>query len=318
MTDRPAKTKFSTIYDHRVRTDKHLIRSCEVSGTALGSKVVAGSDTSIPCYTVFVRKKKARSQLKGNVTEIPETVTLNGIKIPTDVIEISDEIESQDFNLRSAIGVQDRKHRGTVTCFARKHDDVFVVSCAHVLQGPDLQLHTRDPIDLWSEAHRKWVEVGESAALVKDTGSDTGDIRTFGIVDAGIARLKHLELVAVAKAKSSLPTYRPRNDHRALQALVGKAVIGQGSRTGRHVAEIKNVWVRDFRNSGLNIDVIIGRPDGQGMTKKGDSGFLWYLQDGRALAVHCLGLKGSRGSPISLCMFSHRAAQSLGVRFIEH
>ena len=314
----PLKTSIRGLQRMRTTLD-HRLRGCRgLTGTALGKKFVNGKPTNNMCFTVFVEKKLPPSRVSGR-ERAPKSVSFGQVRLQTDVVSFNPEWVNQgQFDLSKPISVRDRKKLGTLTCFGKSGREVFGVSCAHVLAGLDKDLTTPDPIDAYGEIDREWVQVGESSTLIKYRVENAQDIERFGFLDIGMAALHNRELLTAANSASPMDLFHAREDARSIRRLIGSRVSGQGGRTGRHTAVVRNIWARNVGPAKLNVDVLIEHPEGARMTKRGDSGMLWRLDDGRGLAIHAIGDRPPRrnlGSKFSACMFASRAANALGVEF---
>jgi hypothetical protein len=162
VTRRKAWQK-STAHARR-RSDGRLGALPHVRATAFGLARRDGELLDEPAYLVFVDRKLPKSRLRSE-SRVPRFVTRGGQRLYTDVLEIGRPM------LQSAIALNDRKQQSTTTCFARKANGVYAVSCAHGLVGPDGYAITPDPIEVWRASLSRWETLGESDLTVQSAGT---------------------------------------------------------------------------------------------------------------------------------------------------
>jgi DNA/RNA endonuclease G (NUC1) len=154
----PAQDKLIASLRKYIRTrGPELLEDPNVTSIGIGHKVTGGTQGKQIALQFTVASKAEPEQLEAmGTTPIPETVTVDGIKVPTDVIERSykphfrrvAEVESPPRKTRldpiqpgvSVGGVTITA--GTIGCvvFDKADGTPYVLSNWHVLQGPDGEL----------------------------------------------------------------------------------------------------------------------------------------------------------------------------------
>lgn len=279
-----------------------------VVGTCLGLRERDGKRTNELCLTVFVRRKRPKSKLLKTET-IPTRLVRHGKELATDVIEIRG-LEKQ---LR--FGIQDGAQAGTLGCFGRKGQDLFGVTCAHCIGGPDHDTSTPNDIIVEYPNTGDFMLLGKSASAVDLSG--TGIFPQYGALDSGLIHVSDPTIRHHAADQPALPvlsfasTMTPDQIANALQFT---PVTGWGAKSGRHDGIIAGIFVQVF---GQFFDLMITDPTNGPLTERGDSGLVWINPFNRAVGFHMQGDVPANGGPSirAFAAFAFRVADKFGLTF---
>jgi hypothetical protein len=231
-----------------------LLRSPNVIGIGLGSRIVSGRTTDEPCITVFVENKKTPEQLAGNAQKpLPKWLSKAGRRIRVDVIEMG-EIELQAFPGASIGATNDAFQReGTVGVFARDLETNATVAITAMHVTGEITVTTPIEFSIPSPSHH-------------DANMRRLGVMTFGTragVDAGKIELDDEDTV-----DDEIPTIGRVDGWRpvAKPADVGKSVTMCGAKSGVKSGKIIQVDV-DLPKAGLASAIIV-----QIQATGGDSG----------------------------------------------
>jgi hypothetical protein len=294
----------------RKSADTRLKRLPNVIGTGYGTKERDAEKTSESSFIVFVRKKLPKRKLQGHET-IPSKLVRNGKEVITDVIEIRGLEEQLRF------GLQDGIKAGTLGCFGWRRQNLFGVTCAHCIGGPDNDTSTPDDIVIEYPGADDFRLLGKSADAADSPG--TGIYPSYGALDSG--------LIAVADAvvhryAAGQPRLNPLifdsgvTPHEIENSLVGLHVSGWGAASGSHSAVIAAVFVNVL---GQFFDLMISTADNGPLTEKGDSGLLWIDNSHRGVGFHMQGNVTPNGGPSTygFAVFAFRVADWFRLTLIE-
>lgn len=303
----------------RERVDARLFKMKGVWGTAFSHKIEDKNDTGKICLTVFVGKKICSEKLVKADT-IPKWVTIEGIRYATDVVEMSSDEESQSTHTPSySHTIADQNSRSALSGFAKNREGFFALSCAHSMTGIDKNPHNPQRIEVRNSKSGKWTRLGSNIRAIYGKGFGTKD--NYGFSDAAIVKIEHPDaryLINNLKSKESLQLLRLPSSKEESKSLIGKPVVGVGRLMRKTSAVIALIYFRS-KVSGRYIDLAIKRTDNGSLTKKGDSGMLWYTFDGKVVAMHAIGKKkrGASSAYVSLCMFATRIVKELRVELLR-
>lgn len=266
----------------RKTADKKLRRRPNILGTYFGTKVVDGVET--PCYTVMVSIKKKPSELEDNEM-IPPMLTRNGKFLLTDVIQVGRP------RLESGFRIFDGTQVGTVGAFLRHSDQFYALTCAHCITGPDGNVATSDPVAIdYPTPNTGAYDLGMTGQFIESRG--TGRLPDFSDVDAGLIEISSELISNYAENRQNLEIYRPPLSPSEIdKELINVPVQGWGGTANGYIyGQVLGTMVHLLMNDEIHyFDLCIGNPPLVELTHPGDSGLLWRLSDGRALAVHMAG-----------------------------
>ena len=289
----------------RAKAEKRFYKKPNVLGSMLGLRIAQGQVLNELVLTVFVRKKIPTEAIPQS-ERIPRRVTINQTVVSTDVIEINGFVfqAGSPFPTAGALTTSDATEFGTMTAFARSKFDLFGLTCAHAIEGPDNNPYTQTRVGVWSPSLKRAIPVGDSAFAL--AGGGAGVPGAYGFMDAALFTLVDRDLRNRANKGAVIPVAAPR---------MGAAVRGDatsGPKTGTIIGIEKRV--------GPHLADIVVRVDPPG-TFKGDSGMLWRSSSGggHAIGIHALGdgVFPGRGSNLSAAMSAARAAEGLSVDLVE-
>lgn len=270
-----------------------------MQGTAIGEKITSGELIGERSVIVYVTEKKSKSSIKSN--RVPSSIRLGNDTLSTDVVEIG-QLRPQFAN--PPYYCRDGSRLGTVTSLCRSKNSIFAATCAHNLKGPDLDIYTSDPIELYNPNLQNWVQVGHSHFV--QYGNGTGVPGDFGFTDAGLFTINDPTLIHRALKSNRLPTWKSVTSGTEVWCIAssGQTLFGQ-------------VLHMEAEFGALYADIcILIKPPG---TYAGDSGVLWRGKSGIAVAVHAQGSDdyGDGAAIYSFGMFAHRMESVLGVEFLD-
>jgi hypothetical protein len=270
-----------------------------VIGTALGEKLTSGTLTKERSVIIYVSEKKPRVALKNGL--VPKTIITGQQKLSTDVVEIH--------TLRQQFGpppyfCRDGARVGSVTAMCRFDAQVFAATCAHNLKGPDLDIYTRDRMELYHPYLNKWIEVGDTNFVQYARGY--GLRGNYGFIDAGLFTIEDDNLATRCRVANELRCWDRVRTGIKVWALASKRRTLRGVIV--HVEE-------DFGQLYADACIMVDPPG----TYDGDSGVLWRTDSGIAAVVHARGSGdyGDGGTQFSFGMFAHRVEAALGVKFVD-
>lgn len=271
-----------------------------VVGTGLGVKRRGGMRVARAALIVYVDRKRPDKDL-ARQARIPHYIVHRRRRIPIDVVPVRPvrlEFGSAPYYLG------DGRTKGVVTAFARGGDDHFILGSAHCLKGADGNIFTPSPIGLWDDVAGRYLNVAESLKGFQLPG--LGIAGDFGYLDAGVATLSDVEMLARARNASPM-RFGPA-------ARIGLSLIAEGP-NGRLAGTIEAV---EIEVEGMRVDIVVRIENGG--TYRGHSGMLWRTRAGLAMAMHGYGtdFSGEEASRISLSTAVRRIAQYLEVELLEH
>lgn len=294
-------TSLRTLRALRASAVGRLSRLPNVIGTGLGIKRRAGRVVSPLALIVYV-SSKVPSQTLVPTERVPKFVSRRGERIPTDVVQIND--------VRPELGlppyaVTDAATLGLISAFARDGSgNLFAVSCAHCLLGPDGNPHTTASIAVWDSDTERYEPAGESVYCVSAPGF--GFAGDYGFSDAGLVLVGHGELAQLAGNAAPVRILdHPRRGMPVYAEAFTHVVTG-------------TIDALEANTGPLRTDVVV-RIDGRG-TRRGYSGMLWRTDAGDAVGIHAYGAQidaDTGESRYSLAMSARRAARQLQVTFFE-
>lgn len=281
------KLKGARLEDH-----VQLLQLPNIMGSAIGYKRRAGVRTRTPAVIVYVDKKLPVAALTDG-ERVPATLFGNQL-IPTDVVQLGrlvNQLGTSPWFCRDRIDNQ-----GTVTTLCKSsHGKLYGLTCAHCIAGEDRNLATSDPVFLWDSNINDYIEVGSSGPYADNTGY--GIDNNFGFSDWGLFAINDSSLRIMAEHTGARATSFP-SIGTVLQARTSHGVI-------RGVVEHSCIELGDNRFADIAIHIE------EGATFPGDSGVLWSDTNGRAVAIHAVGLHDPNGSKFSFAMFAQRIANDL-------
>jgi len=268
-----------------------------VVGTGIGLKQVEKSLTSRPVVIVFVDAKLPADALQP-FERVPATFTNRGAAISTDVVEI--ERPERQVSGPPYFCLDDGNSQGTVTTLARikGQQNAFCMSCAHCVQGADMNLTTPCAMSLWDDASKGWIATGTYSPPLYTSSGGNGLTGDYGFSDWALFTVSDQAVAHKALGNAPLGTAQPQ----ANVALFGNAA-GNRQLTGV-------LYAIECTFHGWLIDVLVqftGAP-----TLIGDSGLLWRDQNGRAVGIHAAAASG-----YSLCMSARRISNVCAKAGIE-
>lgn len=281
----------------RAHLDRVAAKYPNVVGSMIGLKLRNKEISSEVAFTIFVRQK-IRSEGLEESECLPRSVTLNQNEVPTDVIQIG-PLMYQGGIFPPNLGTWDGTETGTVACFAKSSEDLFCVTCAHCIAGPDRNPNTPSTVSIWSSSKSDYIPVGDSVIGV--SGHGRGVMSDYGFSDVALFSCRDQELRDRAQTAPALRALRlPK---------FGETVFGfsgAGKRTGRIVGIESHLW-------STYADIVV-QVDAPG-TFRGDSGMLWVNAEGHAVGIHAMGAIGApgEGSTLTVAMSAGRAEKLLNV-----
>jgi hypothetical protein len=309
MPSKRRKTGHKNFQIARKRADARLKNLSNVVGTGFGIKERDNTKTSEYCLTVFVRKKQARHKLSKKEI-IPSKVVRHGRELPTDVIEI------RGLEKQGRFGIEDGAHAGTLGCFGKNSHELFGVSCAHCIGGPEDDPWTPKDIVVEYPDTGKFLLLGQSADAICQNG--TGVFPKYGALDSGLIHVSDETLEQYAARQPNLPalSFAPSTDPiQIFRSLQYTRVQGTGAKSGFHDAIIANVFVNVF---GQFFDLMITDSENGPLTEQGDSGLIWLNSFGRAVGFHMQGDVTPGGGPSTraFAVFAYRVADAFGLTLL--
>jgi hypothetical protein len=288
----------------RPKIEAKMASKIGIIGSMLGMKVTDESATDELGMTFFVSDKVPNEYLSKK-DRIPKTITIDGRVWTTDVMQYH-KMEEHCSLPQSSI-IYDGALHGTITCFAEFDGNLYGVSCAHCLVGPDRNPATPTEVHLYQSQKKSYLKVGMSSVAMFGPGFPIAG--SSGFIDCGIFTLDSNLLLD--RAKSSRPI-RLVTDITSLmsETLSGRSALLPSMPTHRTATVI-----------GINKNVLGNQSDIALLAEdpgffKGDSGMLWVTKEGLAAGVHSRGevKPGSEGSKFVAAMAAVRVAQILGVK----
>lgn len=268
-----------------------------VVGIGYGLKIKTGRLTRQRCITVFVDRKRALHRLDEK-DRVPPSAKFGNMELPTDVIAFG------RFRPQSAVQIRAEEALGVVGCYGVRDGFVYAVSCAHVIGGKNGVVNQDEHVEAWNG--NTWVPVGFAYLGLESKGAGVpGD---WGMIDAGLVTCETQPQV------SALSSF---NDTADLTSLLGMPVIGYSAVSGKLRARVSHVLAQ-VGNPPTRVDVVITRDDLSGLTYDGDSGLLWTLEGGRALAIHVGGYRPDNNGMTTHAVgfFARRLERDLKLRLV--
>lgn len=291
----------------RSEADARVGSRCDVVGSMIGVKIRDGKVLPRPCLTYFVREKMPLEEISPG-RRIPSRMTVSGQTFSTDVITWPRMVQQ---DLRQGRFIRDGYTQGTLTAFAESPFGLWGMSCGHCMLGPDQKPYTPAGIEMHDEDAGGFVPAGDTAHTFFSPGG-THICGTSGYIDCGLFSLQDESLRARAEAAPALATV----DLAALmdQRLIGTSVMtAGGEKGGKRIARV--IGIDQFGIDDHSDVVLMAELPG---TVHGDSGMLWFTEDGRAAAIHCRGEETPRnskaGSLMLTAMSARRATEVLNIK----
>lgn len=291
--------KFATrLSGGRSEHHRFLVSFPNTIGTAIGFKRRSGVKTQTPAIIVYVREKVPIISLDA-ATRIPPTLVYDGKPITTDVYilgRLQYQFGSPPWFCRDRVDNQ-----GTVTTLCRTATgEVFGLTCAHCIGGVDCDPSTPGNIELWDAVRMDYLPIGMSGAYANTTG--LGLPGNFGFSDWGLFSVEDQELSNLARSASTL-AMGSTEQGTPVTTLTAHGLV-------RGVVEHSEIQLPNlFADVSIHVE--------EGAMFPGDSGALWCDSNGRAVAIHAIGLRRPIGSPMSFAMFATRVASDLRTAGIE-
>jgi hypothetical protein len=277
----------------RQKVEEKLRHLPNVIGSMIGVKIKAGKATKKLGLTIFVERKIPRDQLRPK-ERIPRSITINGISMHIDVLEMRPLIPHAPI-FQSPLCIASNLAQygsGTVSSFCRSRNGVFGITCAHVVGANSTGL----PVNIYSNDSGQYIVIGKILLTYLEKGSGT---------DVALFTLDHVELNNQATSASVITTADP--DPGNVDEVQGNAYFS-GNLTGT----VKGIEVQVL---DVFADICIEVTTSGGISE-GDSGMLWKNKTGQAVAIHAYGVSKA-GSQISASMLASRAAKLLDVDFLD-
>ena len=257
-----------------------------VVGVAVSLKITGNEVISIPCVTVYVRKKGLRS----DINAVPRTVD----KVPTDVIEAGvPSFRAYSGRVRPIKPGYSISHprsgTGTLGCFVRdrKTGEELLLSNNHVIANSNLA-SKGDPVLQPGTANHGQNPSDQVAKLVR-----------FGKVNPGPNRVDAAVAKPLVRHDARIPGIGLPNGV-SMSSPFGQRVLKAGSATeiteGHVIAFDGSIGPMNF--GGIGGVMFVGQVVTTGMSQAGDSGSLLLTKYER-LAVGLLfaGLGDPKGGP---------------------
>ncbi|MBF0496687.1 MAG: hypothetical protein HQK58_08950 [Deltaproteobacteria bacterium] len=278
-----------------------------VVGYGWGVKIKENQITSSDCLTVFVSRKHENVIQKDR---IPPNIQVGESRWSTDVVELGRlRLEA------SALHVRCGNQGGIAGIYASKDGEHYVVSCSHVITGDDSVLSQDDDVYYYD---LDWQRLGPAISAYEDRGAGTAS--EWGAFDAGLARIDDDKL---RHSVMSLPlgnVFDHQQDVEFLKEnILSKPVYAIRGNGNRIEAQVFAILTNDTARDVERYDLLIRHPDGDGLTRPGDSGIVWRLSDGMPLGIHFGGCKqDSLGvSTIAAAFFVNRVALRFTANLID-
>jgi hypothetical protein len=182
-----------------------------------------------------------------------------------------------------------------------------------VVAGPDQNPFTSAPIRSYDWGNTNWFEFGVSDRAVFDGGS--GSASDYGYIDASLVKILPEALGRLQIPTDERLSFIPR-DLEDIHSLSGKTVQGFGIASGDCIGVIQSVLVERIDGNSFKADLVIVSPSGEGLTREGDSGMLWHLDDGTWVGQHALGRVEPAGQPskVTASSFLYRIRSKLKIQ----
>ncbi len=290
----------------RKQADDRVGSKSQILGSMIGLKQRSGEVTNRVSLQFIVPKKTPDEQLEPK-ERIPKTITVDGNRVGTDVIEWPD-MEEQ--SLPKPYIIHDGLSQGTLTCFARTQLGTFGLTCGHCLLGQDGKPSTPTLVKIY-HPNAGFVPAGQSIMSLFMPGSPASG---QGYIDCGLFSLPP-NLQTLAQSAEEIPSVPDA------KTLLGQPILGYSmlkAPTSPNAPPIRKGTVIAIDQKALNAqsDLVIkvSKPG----TFRGDSGMLWIDAFGRAAGIHCRGqiVPQGYGSPLTTSMLISRAAALLGVELV--
>lgn len=297
MIEPEKKPSAAQIRVARRRFENQLRGFPNVVGTALGNKISDGKITSDKAVIVYVDAKKNKIS---SSKKIPKHIVYSGMKIPTDVVEVS----ALRFQSQAPFYCSDGSRLGIVSSMCKTDRFFFAATCAHNLKGSDADIYSKDPMQLFDRENNKWINVGQTSSVYYSDG--IGADGNYGFVDAGLFTIEDESLIKKLKAATTLPV-----NSKIFWGQQVYAIATGGHRLTGAVAHVESSIGNIFSDVCIKID-----PPG---STEGDSGMLWRSTSGKAVAVHSKGFGDfdNNRTQFSLGMFAYRFKNILNVELLD-
>jgi hypothetical protein len=300
--------KLHHLHARREKAAQRLRSLPYVVGVGWGSKVTGRKDTGERCLTVLVSRKH-RKELLARHHRIPRAVDWGGKRVPTDVVVLG------KLRLESVRYVQTGNQLGTAGIFARRNAEMLAVSCAHVFYGDDGVLGTSDFTRYYNQ---QWLPLGPSVAVQEDKGSTLPE--EWGMFDGGVARIDDPQFAALVGPLTAAQVFDHVAEADKIAILPGKPVFAERADGVTLRATVMATMTSGTNSEFGRHDLLIRHAQGDGLTRVGDSGLLWRLQeDGRPLALHLGSYRSNSAGlgTISATFFVQRASRRFGVQLLD-
>ena len=203
---------------------------------------------------------------------------------------------------------------GTLTCFVSNSQGNFAASCAHCLGGVDGDLNNPKDVSI------NFPDLSAARVLGTTAGGEDvfgeGRLPNFGEFDAGVVRITGSAVLTYVAAREPLSVFRPTVDlgPAEISSMLKDNVV-QGWGAGSEALVLGKVVNTLLNFDSKFYDMLIESSDGDGITRAGDSGLLWFRSStGEALAVHTAGAtQAENGKTLhALGFFVYRLADRFG------
>ncbi|QOJ20955.1 MAG: hypothetical protein HRU77_09780 [Gammaproteobacteria bacterium] len=306
-----SQLKQSNFERHRTHINETLKHFQTVRASGLGIKFVSGKPTEEPCLSVFV-SKKIEHDLLTKEEMLPKAIRIGQHLHPIDVVEMGSFIrQSAPENYPFGVCLTDEKENGTRSAFATTANGIMALTCSHVIAGKDNNPMTPALIKSFDWTSKKWESFGQSDQAVFGPGNRNP--LDFGYLDAALVKLlPGIEPNPISN--TPLPCFVPRSI-KDIESLAGKIVAGFGIASGKCLGMVQAVLVSGVGGGHLSADIIVGALSSDGLTRKGDSGMLWFDQQGQVIAQHVLGELSApgKGSKLTIATLINRINSRLQI-----
>lgn len=289
-----------------------MARQCGIWAGGIGMRWQHGALTEQLCYRLFTTAKRPLGRL-GKQSPVPRRLRRHGTRLRTDLstrrrpcrdTTPGTDLATAHRQIRALLN-SDGDKLGTLGAWGLDGQGQLVgVGAGHFVAGADRTIDDRDRISAWRA--NTWVPVGRSRKVVQSRG-DATDPADYGVLDAG-----SFMTAAPPGALEPLPIYFPASLLDPWARGLGMRVFGDGAASGPMEGVITATLWEAF-SGGLRADLLIEHPDGDDLTRKGDSGTIWHNIANKAVGMHILGEDRAGASRYSIATYMFRVVDRLGL-----
>lgn len=294
------RNSISHLIRYRDEIMSRVSDNTNIVGSMIGRKITKNEITDDVALTIFVKKKKHKSEMVKKDL-IPREFKIEGKTIVSDVLQ-NKTVKDH------AVLTYDGRSSGTLSCFGINTNGVYGVTCAHCLLGVDGIPST--PSEIQAYVDGQLTTVGNSVNLLYSSG--LGTRLDYGFLDCGTF------VITDPRMRSQVAKRRRARFVEKIGDLLGVEVRGESwQRDGVENSFERNGCIVGIMQQigSMRSDLILSvKPPG---TYAGDSGMLWRDYEGRIAGIHARGDVSTTGSIHCAAMFGKRAALGLGVDFVE-